>query len=79
LTRVGAQRIYVAALPGEQILVWFPASGAFYELIDARQQFVQSENLFVALLNYQQGGSATLSPANTGVPQLDPRQGGDYS
>jgi hypothetical protein len=79
LTRLGSQRIYVAALPGEQIMVWFPPSGAYYELIDARQQFTQSENLFVALLNYQQGGTANLSTTNSGVPPLDPRQGGDFS
>jgi len=79
LTRLGIQRIYVADLPGEQIMVWFPTSGAYYELIDAREEFTQSESLFVALLAYQQGGSATLTAGNTGIPPLDPRQGGDYS
>lgn len=77
LTRIGSDKVYVAQLPdrAEQVLLWFPPDGRYFELMDARQEFAGSQSLFGALLNYQSGGSAS---ASAGVPPLDPRQGGDY-
>jgi hypothetical protein len=76
LTRLGDQKVYVAQLPGEQILMWFSADGRYYELMDARSQFTQAQDVFVSLLSYQQGGSATVVTTST-VPKPDPRQGGE--
>jgi transglutaminase-like putative cysteine protease len=76
LTRFGDQKVYVAELPSEVILMWFAPNGRYYELLDARAQFARAESLFVALLAYQQGGNAAV--VNTAaVPKPDPRQGGD--
>lgn len=78
LTRLGVYKVWVANLPGEILLLWFPADGRYYELMDAQASFQDAENLFVSLLSYQSGGSLSAS-AGTGVPPIDPRQGGDYS
>lgn len=76
LTRAGNQLLYVAQRPNEQLFMSFSRDGTYYELMDAEASFVGAEDLFLSVLNYQQGGAAV---ADAGVPPLDPRQGGDYS
>jgi hypothetical protein len=76
LTRLGDQKVYVANLPSEIVLLWFSPDGRYYELMDARPQFTSAESLFVSLLAYQQGTHSTTT-VTAGVPQPDPRQGGD--
>jgi transglutaminase-like putative cysteine protease len=75
--RLADQLVYVAQLPIQQelLLLWFPPDGRYYDLLDAQASFSQAEQVFLSVLNYQQGGAAA---ANLGVPHLDPRQGTDY-
>jgi hypothetical protein len=77
LTRVGTQKLYVAHLSNELVMVWFAPDGSYYELMDASQAFAQAEALFVSLLSYQQGGTTNINNT-TGVAPPDPRSGSDY-
>jgi hypothetical protein len=77
LTRIGTLKVYIAHLPSETLFVWFAPDGSYYELMDASQSFAQAQPLFVSLLSYQQGGTATVD-STPGVAPPDPRSGSDY-
>jgi hypothetical protein len=72
LTRVGAHAVYTSAQSEEQLLLYFPPDGAYYELLDVRNDFGEAPQLLAGLLDYQQGAVARPVPV-----ALDPRRGGD--
>ena len=76
LSRIGDKLVYDAQLEDQQLLMWFSPDGRYYDLVNAETSFTDAENVFLALLNYQQGGAAV---ATTGVAPIDPRRGDDYS
>jgi hypothetical protein len=72
LTRLGDRALYVLHQSEEQLLLYFPPTGGYYELLDVRNDFGDAPRLMVALLDYQQGVRSRPLP-----PELDPRRGGD--
>jgi hypothetical protein len=72
LTRLGERAVYLSQQSEEQLLLYFPPVGGYYELLDVRQDFDDAQRLMVALLDYQQGVQSRPLP-----PELDPRRGGD--
>jgi hypothetical protein len=76
LTRIGGDRIYVKKLAEQSVYLWFPASGAYYELMVARKGFEDAARLFTSLIKFQRGEVAAQVP---GIPQdvPDPRRGED--
>jgi hypothetical protein len=72
LTRLGDRAIYQLQQSEEQLLLYFPPTGGYYELLDVRNDFTDAQRLMVALLDYQQGVRSRPLP-----PDLDPRRGGD--
>ena len=72
LTRVGTHAVYQSTQSQEQLLLYFPPTGGYYELLDVRGDFTDAPRVMVALLDYQQGTQSRPVPA-----ALDPRRGGD--
>ena len=72
LTRLGERAVYFSTQSEEQLLLYFPPTGGYYELLDVRNDFTDAQRLMSALLDYQQGVQSRPLP-----PQLDPRRGGD--
>ena len=72
LARLGNRAIYQMQQSEEQLLLYFPPTGGYYELLDVRNDFTDAQRLMVALLDYQQGVRSRPLP-----PDLDPRRGGD--
>jgi len=72
LTRIGDRAVYVLRQSEEQLLLYFPPAGGYYELLDVRADFSDAPRLMVAVLDYQQGVRSRPLP-----PELDPRRGGD--
>jgi hypothetical protein len=72
LTRLGERAVYLSNQSEEQLLLYFPPTGGYYELLDVRNDFSDAQRLMVALLDYQQGVQSRPLPA-----ELDPRRGGD--
>lgn len=71
LQRVGDQLLYVAEQPDQQLFLYFPEQGSYYELFIARRDFARAGEVFLDLLAYQRGESrAELLP-----PPSDPRRG----
>ena len=71
-TRLGDRAVYYSSQSEEQLLLYFPPTGGYYELLDVRNDFADAQRLMSALLDYQQGVQSRPLP-----PQLDPRRGGD--
>jgi hypothetical protein len=76
LTRIGTERVNVLNLPEQRILVWFSPDGRYYDLLVARKDFTQADQLFVSIISYQRGGTTTVGQVS-GPEPLDPRRGGD--
>ena len=72
LTRLGDRAVYFSTQSEEQMLLYFPPTGGYYELLDVRNDFADAQRLMSALLDYQQGVRSRPLP-----PELDPRRGGD--
>jgi hypothetical protein len=72
LTRLGDRAVYQLQQSEEQLLLYFPSAGGYYELLDVRNDFADAQRVMVALLDYQQGVRSRPLP-----PDLDPRRGGD--
>jgi len=72
LTRLGDRAVYVLRQSEEQLLLYFPPAGGYYELLDVRGDFTDAPRVMIALLDYQQGVRSRPLP-----PELDPRRGGD--
>jgi hypothetical protein len=77
LTRAYGVKVWVAELAdlGEQILVWFPPNGRYYELIDARIGFSRALPVFADILKAQ--GVAT-GVDSSGAATLDDHRGSDF-
>lgn len=71
LEKVGGEKIYRLRVPEQQMLLWFPPAGRYYELMVVRGDFEEAPDLFAAVLAYQRGDVAT-----TKTPRpTDPRRG----
>jgi hypothetical protein len=66
--------MYVKKLPEQTIYLWFPRSGAFYELVVARKGFDDAGRLFASLLAFQRGEKAPQFVEGL-VEVPDPRRG----
>jgi hypothetical protein len=75
LVRLGGRPVHVASLPSRQILVWFSPDGSYYSLIDVEASFARAQDVFLAILDHQEG-RRTSSRAE--VAPVDPRRGADY-
>jgi hypothetical protein len=74
LTRLGDERVYVLRLPEQRMLLWFPPSGLYYNLMVARQGFGDADKLFASVIAHQKGETAVdLSR----TAPLDPRRGAE--
>lgn len=73
LQRFGRELIYTQRLPELQRLLWFPTSGAYYELFIARSDFDEAAEVFADILAYQRGERAN----EVVVLRADPRRGSD--
>jgi hypothetical protein len=76
LTRVGGERMYVKQLAEQNMYLWFPATGRYYELLVARKGFEDAGRLFASLIRLQRGEQA-LEVSGAPVELPDPRRGED--
>jgi hypothetical protein len=72
LTRLGDERVYVLRLPEQSMLLWFPPSGLYYNLMVARQGFGDADRVFASVIAHQKG--ETVVDLSRTAP-LDPRRG----
>jgi len=55
LTRLGGERVFVLEQSEQRLFMWFPAEGSYYELLVARKEFDDADELFLDILAYQKG------------------------
>lgn len=72
LRRVGKDLIYVQTLPEQQLFLWFPPKGSYYELLVARRDFEGAAQVFADVLAHQRGEASTKI-----ADAPDPRRGSD--
>jgi len=75
LQRFGNRTVYLADLPNQQLLLWFAPDGSYYALVDAEASFAPAQQVFLSVLDYQDG---TDSARAVHVDPVDPRLGTDY-
>lgn len=71
LQRLGDRMLYVAEQPDQQLFLYFPEQGSYYELFIARRDFTLAAEVFLDLLAYQSGDQ----PVELVAPPSDPRRG----
>lgn len=73
LRRFGREHIYIRRLPEQQLLLWFPPRGAYYELFIAQSDLENAGEVFANVIAYQKGEAPVHVPAVN-----DPRRGFEY-